>query len=80
MECQRCNLCKGTNLAGVDPDSGQIAPLFNPRTDSWEVHFALEGPRIVGLTATGRATVWLLQMNTDERVALRVMLLEDGQW
>lgn len=78
--CQRCNLCKGTNLAGVDPDSGQIAPLFNPRTDSWEAHFVLEGPRIVGLTTTGRATVWLLQMNTDERVALRVMLLEDRQW
>ena len=31
--CQRCNLRKGTNLTGVDPDSSQIVRLFDPRAD-----------------------------------------------
>ncbi|MHB8524180.1 MAG: HNH endonuclease [Limisphaerales bacterium] len=78
--CQRCNLLKGTNLAGVDPDSGQVVPLFNPRTHHWAGHFSVREGRIVGLTATGRATVWLLQMNSEERVSLRTMLQEDGLW
>ena len=54
--CQRCNLCKGTNLSAVDPDSAQVVRLFNPRLERWEVHFAAERNRIVGLTPTGRAT------------------------
>lgn len=78
--CHRCNLHKGTNLTGVDPDSERIVRLFNPRTDRWGKHFAIRGGRITGFTATGRATVWLLQMNSDERVTLRTLLLEDGTW
>ena len=78
--CQRCNLCKGTNLMGVDPDSSRIVALFNPRTDRWDEHFVLEASRIVGVTPTGRATAWLLQMNTDQRVELRGALLASGRW
>jgi len=78
--CQRCNLCKGTNLTGVDPDSAQIVRLFHPRTDRWGKHFASQGDRILGLTAIGRATVWLLQMNCEERVELRAELRASGRW
>ena len=78
--CQRCNLCKGTNLSAIDPDSAQVVRLFHPRADRWEEHFTIENVRIVGLTPTGRATVWLLQMNTAERMELRAELRALGRW
>jgi hypothetical protein len=78
--CQRCNLRKGTNLSGVDPDSAAVVQLFHPRQDAWAEHFALRDGRIEGLTPTGRATAWLLQMNAEERVTLRRLLAEAGRW
>jgi hypothetical protein len=78
--CQRCNLCKGTNLSAVDPDSSAIVRLFNPRTDKWEEHFTLSGNYIMGVTPAGRATVWLLQMNSPERGELRAELIALGRW
>jgi hypothetical protein len=55
-----------------------VVPLFNPRTDSWNEHFAFQGAMIIGLTPTGRATVRLLQMNAARRVELREMSLDEG--
>ena len=69
--CARCNERKGTNLSGVDPDTNRVVRLFNPRRDRWARHFIWEGLRIRGLTATGRATAWLLEFNSDERLKLR---------
>ena len=74
--CHRCNERKGTNLSAIDPDTGTVIRLFHPRTDRWDEHFRMDGARVVGLTATGRATVWLLEMNTDRRVELRRFFLE----
>ena len=45
-----------------------------------EVHFALQSNRVTGLTPTGRATVWLLQMNCEQRLDLRAELIASGQW
>lgn len=78
--CSRCNRRKGTNLSSVDPDSGTVVALFHPRQDNWGEHFTLEGPRIVGLTPTGRATVFLLQLNSDERVRIRRQLQRAGRY
>ena len=75
LACARCNLQKGTNLASVDPVTGNIVPIFNPRTDSWIEHFGFRGPEIQGLTPTGRATERLLQMNARHRVELRASLM-----
>jgi hypothetical protein len=36
--------------------------------------------RIVGLTVIGRTTVELLQMNTPDRIELRLALLTAGLW
>lgn len=69
--CARCNERKGTNLSGVDPDTNRVVRLFNPRRDVWAKHFVWEGLRIRELTATGRATAWLLDFNSDERLKLR---------
>jgi hypothetical protein len=49
-------------------------PLFHPRRDIWQEHFALQDVTIMGLTPTGRATVRVLQMNAVERVELRTAL------
>src|SRR2546423_1290974 len=51
--CHRCNLYKGTNLTGVDPDTQAVVPLFHPRLHLWREHFALDGTRLRGLTPTG---------------------------
>jgi len=54
--CVRCNLGKASNLSGRDADTGEIVPLFDPRKQTWDDHFAYEGAEIIGLTATGRVT------------------------
>jgi hypothetical protein len=76
--CQRCNERKGPNLSGVDPDTSVVVRLFNPRQERWEEHFAFEGPKVVGRTATGRATVWLLEVNSEERLRWRSALRRYG--
>jgi predicted restriction endonuclease len=55
LACYHCNLHKGPNLTGIDPDTGVIVQLFHPRQDTWHMHFALQEVTIVGLTPTGRA-------------------------
>jgi hypothetical protein len=78
IACDRCNAFKGPNLTSVDPESGNIVLLFNPRRDRWYEHFAYRGGWIVGLTPTGRATVRLLQMNAPRRVELREEWLKEN--
>lgn len=56
LSCDRCNAFKGPNLTSIDPETGEVIPLFNPRRQSWTSHFAMNGAEIVGLTPTGRAT------------------------
>jgi hypothetical protein len=76
--CNHCNLFKGPNLTSIDPDTGLLTPLFNPRMQLWSEHFVNRQGRLFGLTAVGRTTVFLLQMNVLHRVELR---LENGaEW
>jgi hypothetical protein len=77
LACDRCNLYKGPNLTAIDPVSGALTPLFHPRQCAWFEHFSQSGFEIRGMTAMGRATVQLLQMNAPRRVALRSELLLD---
>ena len=78
LACDRCNLHKGPNLTGIDPDSDEIAPLFDPRAMQWGEHFQLRGVEIVGLTTTGRTTVRVLNMNAPRRLQLRARLAVRG--
>jgi hypothetical protein len=80
FSCFRCNKCKGPNLSGIDPDTGQIIGLFNPRAHQWSEHFRWEGARLAGLTAVGRATVNVLQFNRPDAVLVRETLLEEGAY
>lgn len=74
LACHRCNLHKGPNLSGIDPDTGTLVPLFHPRRDLWREHFELRSIRIEGLTPIGRATIQVLAMNDARRVELRIAL------
>lgn len=77
LSCWRCNRHKGTDLASFDPQTRQLCPLFNPRTQVWTEHFAYQGERIVGLTPEGRTTVSLLRLNSTERLLER--LSDEGE-
>lgn len=55
-------------------------PLFHPRQDEWDEHFAVVGITIEGLTPTGRATLLLLEMNDENRLEMRSALYESGEW
>lgn len=76
LACTICNKYKGSDLASLDPSSGEIVRLYNPRGDHWLDHFRLEEGEIIPLTAIGRVTVRLLQMNRPERVEERRWLLQ----
>jgi hypothetical protein len=67
-------LHKGPNLAAIDPATGEVTSLFNPRKDAWSAHFVEQRGQILGLTRIGRATARLLNMNAPRRVELRLSL------
>src|SRR5438034_7190502 len=71
VACLRCNPHKGPNIAGIDPDSGALSRLFNPRRDNWAENFRWRGARILGRTAIGRTTIAVLDMNHPDAVAVR---------
>ncbi len=75
LACPHCNFHKGPNLTSIDPATGDVVELFNPRRQIWDEHFAIEEARIVGRTPTGRVTARLLQMNTATQVKIRERLL-----
>jgi 5-methylcytosine-specific restriction endonuclease McrA len=71
LACIDCNLHKGTNLTGIDPQTNRITELFHPRRQNWDEQFELQGFHLVGKTPTGRTTVRVLNMNSDDQIALR---------
>ena len=77
LACFKCNNHKGPNIAGIDPESGARAFLYDPRKDNWDDHFRWSGPLLVALTDRGRATVSLLQINAGHRVAHRRQLVAE---
>ena len=71
LACIDCNLHKGTNLTGIDPETNAGTELFHPRRHGWNDHFEWQGISLVGKTAIGRTTVRVLNMNSDDQLALR---------
>jgi hypothetical protein len=73
LSCGLCNRYKGPYVDGLDPVSGEVVALFNPRAQSWGGHFAWseDGTRIDGTTPTGRETVAVLRLNNAIAVEVR---------
>ena len=80
LACFHGNRFKGPNIASVDPQTARIVQLFNPREDRWLEHFQLDGPRIIPITAHGRATVLLLRLNSPQRLRVRESLIGVGRF
>ena len=76
--CFSCNLHKGPNIAGLDPNTGELTRLFHPRTDVWTEHFMWDDAWLRGRTAVGRTTLAVLSMNTADSVAVREALRDEG--
>jgi len=77
LACYTCNHQKGPNIAGYDLETNETVPLFNPRKDSWSVHFHWDGAELQG-APIGRVTVHVLAINRDFRIALRRSLIHEG--
>jgi hypothetical protein len=69
--CPSCNLHKADRTHAIDPATGRAQALFHPRTDVWDEHFAWVEERVDGRTASGRATIAALKLNTDRRLLIR---------
>jgi hypothetical protein len=76
LACARCNRYKGYNVGSFDPETGELVPFYNPRTQEWSAHFRLEGAVIHPLTPAGRVTVKMLHLNDTDRVEERQRLIE----
>ena len=56
-----------------------ISAFWRPESRGPVTAFSLTAPRVVGRTAIGRTTAWLLRMNSEERIELRTVLMELGE-
>ena len=75
--CPHCNWNKGSDLAGLDPDTGKLTQFFNPRVNAWKDHFDMKAGRVIAKSAQGRTTLWVFRMNDDERVRCRSLAFGD---
>jgi hypothetical protein len=56
LSCFDCNRHKGSDLASLDTETGDIVLLFHPRRNRWADRFMLEEGMIQPLSPQGRAT------------------------
>lgn len=80
LACQSCNLFKAAQVTAVDALTQRHVNLFHPRLLSWEEHFRVEMETglIEGLTATGRATVESLRINSVAQIRARLQWMRLG--
>jgi hypothetical protein len=71
LACVSCSLRKAARQTVIDPQTGEEVPIYHPRRERWSVHFRWEGVRVIGQTATRRATVAALDMNRPLMLAIR---------
>jgi 5-methylcytosine-specific restriction endonuclease McrA len=65
LACRRCNERRYNFVDGIDPETQEIVPIFNPRHQNWADNFIwLEGGIVIqGITPIGRATCIRLDLN-----------------
>lgn len=80
VSCMTCNLRKASDISSIDRATGELVPLFNPRTQLWDEHFEISELHIVGRTTVGRTTVEFLLLNSNQRIAERRELVRAGRF
>lgn len=80
LACPLCNQHKADRVAALDPITGEIVRLFNPRYENWDEHFAwtADGERIIGKTPAGRARAAALKSNRPTLVIARHAWVQVG--
>lgn len=78
--CIFCNRYKGSDIAAIDPRTGEVVRLFHPRLEQWSDHFRICGAIIEPLTLQGDVTTRLLRFNQAQRVAERALLQATGYY
>ena len=78
LACFFCSTCKGSNIAGLDPLTEKLTPLFHPRKDIWSDHFRWDEAYLLGLTPVGRTTVEVLRINEADALNIRRLLIAEG--
>jgi HNH endonuclease len=80
LACRSCNLFKSNAIVALDSSTDAVVPLFHPRNDSWEEHFAVDATTgmVLGRTPIGRATVAQLQINTVQQQQARLLWIRLG--
>ena len=78
--CLACNAFNSANIAGLDPETGELHPLFHLRSDEWSEHFEWRGPLLLGRTPVGRTTIEVLDINRSDRLEHRRLLIELGRF
>ncbi len=82
LACRECNAHKAMKVRSVDGLTGKSVRLFNPRKQNWHEHFEFSQDKteIIGKTASGRATVESLQMNSFYQKTARAAWVETGKF
>ncbi|MCP9495694.1 MAG: HNH endonuclease [Pyrinomonadaceae bacterium MAG19_C2-C3] len=80
LACVFCNRYKGSDIASLIPETGELVRFYNPRTDRWHEHFRIHGVVIEPLTEVCEATIRILQMNHDDRILERQVLSRRGRY
>jgi 5-methylcytosine-specific restriction endonuclease McrA len=78
--CLYCNSFKGPNLSGVDPLTGDVVRLFDPRADRWDDHFLWRNAWLEGTSPQGRATIQVLNINRHEAILVRENLRREQRF
>lgn len=81
LSCGGCNSFKSIHTKANDPVTSELVPLYHPRKDKWNDHFAWSSDylNIVGTTPSGRVTVEKLRLNRTGLINLRKLTLLIGE-
>jgi hypothetical protein len=72
--CAFSNRAKGSDIGSMVQRTGAFVRLFNPRTDHWAEHFALDDVTIVALLDIGEVTARILDFDNSDRLLERQAL------
>ncbi|MBI3066792.1 MAG: HNH endonuclease [Deltaproteobacteria bacterium] len=78
--CAFCNRSKGSDVGSLVQRTGAFVRFFNPRTDRWADHFALDRVTIIALSDVGEVTARILDLNNSERLFERQALQVIGKY
>jgi hypothetical protein len=77
----KCNSYKGSNVAALDPLTGNATKLYHPRQQNWDNQFTVNpDATLSGLTPEGRTTILVLRINDETRVKQRSGDLALGEY